>query len=189
MSNNFDQIKQLRSETGLSITKCQEALKASDGDIEKAREVLRQGGADVATKKSHRTLGSGVIQSYIHSTKTTGSMVEMFCETDFVARNEEFITLAHDIALHIAACRPHHVSRNEISEESLQKITTRIQEASKDGTPADVEKKVDEYLREITLLEQSFVKDEKQTIQDLIESAIHKFGERIEIGRFTVWEI
>ncbi len=185
-------IKKLRDETGHSISKCKEALEESGGDMDKAREVLREKGAVAVQKKADRDLGSGVVQSYIHTTNRIGTMVELLCETDFVARNEEFVTLARDIAMHCAAFQPQYLSRESVPAEVLEQITTELKEDIDAGKPAEVQEtvlqgKVDAKLKEVTLLEQAFLKDDARVISQLIEEAVQKFGERIEIGRFVVW--
>ena len=191
---DIEVIKKLRSETGHSIAKCKEALEEANGDTEKAREVLREKGALAMQKKADRDLGSGVIQSYIHTTNRIGAMVELLCETDFVAKNEDFITLAREIAIHCAAFQPQYLSRDSIPTEVLKKITAELKESVDTSKPAEVQEKilqgkVDANLKEATLLEQAFVKDDSKTIQDLIANAVQTFGERTEISRFVVWVI
>ena len=185
-------IKKLRDETGHSISKCKEALEEAGGDMDKAREVLREKGAVAVQKKADRDLGSGVVQSYIHTTHRIGTMVELLCETDFVARNEEFVTLARDIAMHCAAFQPQYLSRESVPAEVLEQITTELKEDIDTSKPAEVQEtilqgKVDAKLKEVTLLEQAFLKDDTRVISQLIEEAVQKFGERVEIGRFVVW--
>ena len=187
-------IKKLRDETGHSIAKCKEALEESGGDTDKAREVLREKGAIAAQKKADRDLGSGVVQSYIHTTHQIGTMVELLCETDFVARNEAFITLARDIAMHCAAFQPQYPSRESIPAETVEQITAELKEGVDTNKPAEVQEKIvqgmlDAKLKEVVLLEQAFVKDDSRTIAQLVEEAIQKFGERVEVGRFVVWVI
>ena len=191
---DIEVIKKLRDETGHSIARCKEALEEVGGDIEKAREALREKGAIAAEKKADRDLGSGVVQSYIHNTNRIGAMVELLCETDFVARNEEFIALAKDIAMHCAAFQPQYLSRESIPQEMMEKITVELKEEVDIGKPADVQEKmlqgkIDAKLKDVTLLEQSFLKDDTKTIQNLVEDAVQKFGERAEVGRFAVWVI
>ena len=185
-------IKKLRDETGHSISKCKEALEEAGGDMDKAREVLREKGAVAVQKKADRDLGSGVVQSYIHTTHRIGTMVELLCETDFVARNEEFVALARDIAMHCAAFQPQYLSRESVPAEVLEQITTELKEDIDTSKPAEVQEtilqgKVDTKLKEVTLLEQVFLKDDTRVIGQLIEEAVQKFGERVEIGRFVVW--
>lgn len=147
MEISLEQIKTLREETGVSIGKCKEALVEANGDMEKARELLRDISAKAAAKKSDRELAAGVIQSYIHNNNNTGTLVKLSCETDYVARNEDFIALAQDIALHITAM----------------------------GGAESVEE----------LLSQPFIKNPEITIAQLIEEAVLKIGERIEISDFV----
>ncbi len=187
-------IKKLRNETGHSIAKCKEALEESSGDTDKAREILREKGAIAVQKKADRDLGSGVVQSYIHTTHRIGTMVEMLCETDFVARNEAFITLARDIAMHCAAFQPQYLSRESIPAETLEQITIELKEGIDTSKPTEVQEKIvqgmlDAKLKEVVLLEQMFVKDDSRAIAQLIEESVQKFGERIEIGRFAVWVV
>ena len=185
-------IKKLRDETGHAIAKCKEALEESGGDMDKAREVLREKGALAAQKKADRDLGSGVVQSYIHNTNRIGTMVELLCETDFVARNEEFITLARDIAMHCAAFQPQYLSREKVPVEVLEQLTAELKEGVDTSKPEEVQEKIlqgmlDAKLKEVVLLEQAFVKDDSRTITQLIEEAVQKFGERVEVGRFAIW--
>ena len=185
-------IKKLRDETGHSIAKCKEALEESGGDMDKAREVLREKGAIAAQKKADRDLGSGVVQSYIHTTNRIGTMIELLCETDFVARNEDFVTLARDIAMHCAAFQPQYLSRESVPAEVLEQLTNELKAEVDSGKPAEVQEKIlqgmlDAKVKESILLEQGFVKDDSRTIGQLIEEAVQKFGERVEIGRFAVW--
>lgn len=185
-------IKQLRDETGLSIAKCKEALEEVGGDLEKARKALRDKSTLAAQKKAGRDLTSGVVQAYIHNTNRIGSMAELLCETDFVARSEEFIALARDIAIHCAAFQPNYLSREHIPKETIE---TAVAETKKDidtTKPPEVQEKIlqgmmDAKMKEVVLLEQAFVKDEKRTIKQLTEEMVQKFGERIEVGRFVVW--
>lgn len=145
-----EEIKALREETGLSIMQCKNALEEAGGDKDKAITLLKKKGAEIATKKGDRSLGAGVVVSYIHAGETVGVMLELFSETDFVAKNPEFKAVAKDIAMHVAAMNP------ENNEE---------------------------------LLSQPFVKDPSKSITDIINGTVQKFGERIEIGRFTRFSI
>ncbi|MAG12264.1 elongation factor Ts [bacterium] len=162
-----EQVKGLRDRTGISVMQCNSALKEADGDMDKALEILKAKGADIVSKKGGRSLGSGTIATYIHGGGAIGVIMELACETDFVARNEDFKALAHDIAMHIAATNPDYLNTEnaEADEKSLGVQPERI------------------------LLEQSFVKDESQKIKDLLTSAVQKFGERIEIARYERFSI
>jgi elongation factor Ts len=179
-------IKALRKRTGLSVMDCKNALIQTEGDIEQAVIVLRKKSSASAAKKSERDLGAGIVASYIHSSHTVGTIVLLSCETDFVAKNEEFMTLAHDIALHATATSPLCISRKDVDEEEIQRakevFLREVQDKPEDKREAILEGKIDSYFKEKVLLEQPFVKDPQSTIQMLLERASQKFGERVEIS-------
>lgn len=195
MNISTDLIKQLRDQTGVSVMLCRKALEEAKGDIEKAKVILQRKGADAAAKKADRTLGAGTVASYIHHGGTVGVLVELSSETDFVSGNEAFKALAYDIAMHIAASKPEYVKREDISEETLGRAKEVLRKEI-EGLPAQagkpkamqekiLEGKLNSYFAERILLEQPFIKNPDQTIQNLIESAIQKFGEKIEVSRFV----
>ena len=176
---SIDEVKKLRSETGVSISKCKEALESVGGDFDKAREALRQKGSLAADKKAHRDLNAGVVQAYVHGNNTLGVIVELLCETDFVARNEDFILLAREIALHTAALKPLYVSRDEISDGDMKTLMKEIEDELPEGSPEDKKEqilkgKLDARLKEVVLLEQPFVKDDSQTIRQLLDNSVFK---------------
>ena len=184
-------IKKLRDETNHSISKCKEALEEAGGDTEKARNILRERGTLAAAKKADRELGAGVIQAYIHTNNRVGSMAELLCETDFVARNEEFIALARDIAVHCAAFQPRYLSRAEVPEEVMNQVVSELKEKVDAGKPPEIRETilngmVDARMKEVLLLEQAFLKDDSRTVGSIIDESVQKFGERIAVGRFTV---
>lgn len=179
-------IKELRDMTGLSVMECKKALEETDGDKEKALVVLRKKSSAAAEKKADRSLGAGVVQAYIHGSKDVGAMVKLHCETDFVAKNEEFIALAYDIAMHAAATNPSFVSRDDVKEEDVA-TAREVFEKEAAGKPEDkraqiVEGKLNSYMKEKVLLEQEFIKDTSVTLQGLIEQATQKFGERVVLS-------
>ncbi len=186
-----EQIKELRDLTGVSVMQCKKALEEAQGDKEKALLILRKKSSDIALKKGDRELGAGVVQSYIHSNKTVGTLIELSCETDFVARNEEFVTLARDIAMHITATNPEYTDETEITEDVRAKVIEMFKkEVSESGKPADIQEKMMEgklsaYFAERTLLAQPFVKNPDLTIKGLIDGAVQKFGEKIAVSRFV----
>ena len=188
-------IKELRDQTGISVMQCKKALEEVDGDIEKALIVLKKKSGDIALKKAGRTLGSGTIAAYIHGGGKVGTMVELSCETDFVAKNEEFKKLAYDIAMHIAATNPEFLSAEDVSEEDKKKATEIfMKEVEKSDKPKEIKQKMIEgklssYFNEQTLLEQSFVKNPDTTIKGLLEEAVQKFGERTEVTNFVRFAI
>ena len=164
----IDQIKKLREETGISLTECKKALGESKGNIERAKEILRKWGGKVAGKKAERTAGEGIVESYIHSNKKVGVLLDIGCESDFVAKSEEFQKLAHEICLQIAAMNPLFVKKEEIPEEFLS------EEKNKE---------------EVSLLSQPWIKDETKNIKGLIDEYTAKIGENIVIRKFTRYEI
>lgn len=189
MTIGTDDVKKLRDMTGVSVMQCKQALVEAGGDFEKAVMILRKKGSAVAAKKADRELGAGTVAAYVHSTKEVAAMVTLLSETDFVAKNEEFEKLARDIAMHVAASNPEYKSRDDIPPEKLADIKTLfIKEV--EGKPENLKEqilsgKVDAYLKGLVLLEQSFIKDQEQTIQNLLDTAAQKFGERVAVGTFT----
>jgi len=188
-------IKELRDQTGISVMQCKKALEEAGGDMEKAVMLLKKKSGEIASKKSGRSLGSGTIAAYIHAGGSVGSMVELSCETDFVAKNEEFKQLAYDIAMHAAATNPEFISLSDISSEDKKKAMEMFEkEVEKSDKPEEIKKKMLEgklnaYFNERTLLEQSFVKNSDVTIKGLLEEAVQKFGERTEVTNFTRFSI
>lgn len=190
---SMDKVKALRDKTGISIMQCKKALEEAAGDEEKAIVLLRKKGAEIAAKKGDRTFGAGAVQAYIHSNGTIGAMVELVSETDFVSNNAEFKDLAYNIAMHISATNPQFVRKEEVTEEAKSKAMEVFQEEVK-GKPADlVEKilqgKLDAYFKDSILLEQPFIKNPDLTIQQLIDNAIQKFGEKIEVAQFARFNV
>ncbi len=183
-----DEIKALRDETGVSVMQCKKALEEAGGDVEKAKVILRKISASIASKKADRALGAGVAAAYTHAGGAVVGAVVLACETDFVSKNQEFQKLAYDIAMHVAAMNPQFRSRDDVTDEDLKAARAVFaDEAAK--VPETVrakaiEGKVDSYLKERVLLEQPFVKDPTITVRGLIESAVQKFGEKVELVRF-----
>lgn len=188
-------VKDLRGKTGASIMECRNALAQSNGDLEKAIEYLRKRGKEKAAKKADRTTAEGVIASYIHSNRKIGAMIEVFCETDFVAKNAEFQELAHDLAMHIAAANPKYLSLEKIDPKDKEDFEKFVrEELSSEKKPADiiekiVEGKVKKHFEEISFLAQPFVKNPDMTVEDLIKEKIAKIGENIQVGNFARFEI
>ncbi len=184
-------IQKLRQETGAGMLDCQKALQESKGDLEEAKRILRKKGKKIANQKENRETRAGLIEAYIHAGGKVGAMIELTCETDFVARNEEFKNLAHDLAMQVAATNPLYLTPEDIPEEVLEKE----KEIIKDQLPDDKKKpeiidkiiqgKLDKYFSEVCLLKQPFIKDDKLTIEDLIANKIAKIGENIKIKRFV----
>jgi elongation factor Ts len=191
----IDQIKQLREETGVSPTEIKKALEESKGDTEKAKELLRIWGKKVLNKKVSRETKSGLIEAYLHSNATTGVLLDIRCETDFVAKGPDFKNLAHEICLQIAAMKPLYVKEEDIPEEFLDgEIKIWTEQVKDSGKPENIvrqilEGKINKYKQEICLLSQVWIKDDSKTIKNLIEEAVAKIGENIEVKRFARYEI
>jgi len=191
----IDQIKKLRDETGISLTEIKKALEESNGDVDKARDILRIIGQKVLYKKTDRETNAGLVESYIHPTGTTGVLLDIRCETDFVARGADFKNLAHEICLQIAAMKPIYVKEEEIPEEALDGETKIYKEQLKDsGKPEKIveqvlEGKLKKYKAEIALMSQTWMKDDTKTVKNLIEDTVGKIGENIEVKRFARFEI
>lgn len=188
MEITTDIIKELRDKTGVSVMQCKKALEETGGDMEKAIMVLQKKSAEAAVKKGDRTLGAGCIESYVHNTHTVGAMVELLCETDFVAKNEEFKKLARDIAMHASATNPQFLKRDDVDEHAND-LAKEMLVKELEGKPEDMKAKILEgklsaYWSERVLLDQSFIKNPEMTIRNLIESAVQKFGEKIELSRY-----
>jgi elongation factor Ts len=184
-----EQIKELRDKTSVSIMQCKKALEEANGDMEQALVMLRKKGAEIADKKSDRELGAGVVQSYVHTSGNIGAMVELWCETDFVAKNEDFKALAYDIAMQIAATRPEFLSMDDVKEEDKKKaeeVFTKELEGKPEEMKAKIlEGKISSYFKEMVLLEQPFIKNDSVTVAGMLSSGTQKFGEKIVIGKFA----
>jgi len=191
-----EQIKELRDQTGVSVMQCKKALEEAGGDREKALVILRKKSGEVAAKKGDRTFGAGTIQAYIHANGIVGAMVELNCETDFVANNEEFKTLARDIAMHVTATNPKFLKKEDVKEEDMKAArevfaeeVNKLADKAKDKREAILEGKLASYFSEMVLLNQPFIKNPELTIQGLIDNAILKFGEKTAVGRFTRFKV
>ena len=189
-----DMVRELREKTGVGMMECKKALTECNGDFEKAHTILRQKGLASATKKAGRTASEGIIGSYIHMDRI-GVMVEVNCETDFVARTDDFRNLVKDIAMHIAAANPLFVSREEVPETVVEaeREIYRSQVAGKPPQVADkiVEGKLEKFFSEACLLEQLFIKDPEQKlkVKDLVVEKIAKLGENIVVKRFARFQV
>lgn len=189
------EVKKLRDRTGASMAECKKSLEESSGDMEKAIKVMQKSGSKIADKKCGRNMAEGYIGSYIHSNGKVGVLVEVICETDFVARNEEFKKLTHDLAMHIAALNPKYVGCDEVDSEIIKsKREEFLEEVKKENKPPEimekmVEGKVKKYFDEICLMSQPFVKNPEMTIEGLVTEKIAKLGENVKVKRFIRFEI
>lgn len=188
-------IMALREKTGVGMMDCKKALTEANGDMEKAVELLREKGMATAAKKSGRIAAEGIVDSYIHMGGKVGVLIEVNCETDFVARGDKFKELVHDIALHIAAAKPEYVTKDEVPSEILEKEKEilRIQ-AKNEGKPEKiiermVEGRIKKYYEDFCLMNQAFVKDTSKTIEQVVTEAISSIGEKITVRRFVRFEM
>jgi len=195
MAVNASAVKELREKTGAGMLDCKKALEEANGDLTKASELLREKGLAAAANKAGRIATEGVVESYIHAGGRIGVLVEINCETDFVAKTDQFREFARDIAMQIAAANPKFVSREEVSQDELDKEREILKaQALNEGKPANIVEKMVEgrlgkYYEEFCLLEQSFIKDPDKTISTLVKEKISTIGENISIRRFARFEL
>jgi elongation factor Ts len=188
-------VKELRERTGAGMMDCKSALVEAEGDLELASEVLRKRGLAAAAKKAGRIAADGAVGSYIHAGGKIGVLVEVNCETDFVARTDEFQQLVRDVAMHVAAADPRYLSRDEVTDEVLAKEREIFrQRALAEGKPSNVvdrivEGRVGKFYAETVLLEQPFVKDPDKTVEQMIAEKIAKIGENIRVRRFARYQL
>lgn len=195
MSVSLDQIKELREATGVSMMACKKALEETDGNYEKALEHLRKKGYAKAAERGERSTGEGTVASYIHTNGKVGVLVKLGCETDFVAKNDDFLRLAQDIAMHITAMNPLTVSPDDVSENLIEKereiwraqlLNEGKKEDMVDNILVGKEKK---FREETSLLKQAYVKDPEKTVEQLIADSINKLGENIRVDGFCRYSI
>nr|WP_256972792.1 translation elongation factor Ts [Saccharibacillus sp. O23] len=195
MAVNASAVKELRERTGAGMLDCKKALEETNGDIDKAVDVLREKGLSAAANKAGRAATEGTVESYIHAGGRIGVLVEINCETDFVGKTDQFKSFARDIAMHIAAASPLYVRREEVPAEVVEKEKEILKaQALNEGKPEKivekmVEGRVNKYYEENCLLEQSFVKDPDKTISQLLNEKISTIGENISIRRFARFEL
>ena len=188
-------VMELREKTGVGMLDCKKALEQTDGNMEKAIEYLREKGMAAAAKKASRIAAEGVVDSYIHMGGKVGVLLEVNCETDFVAKSDAFKQLVHDIAMHIAAAKPEVVNIDEINPTVLEKEREIARaQAINEGKPEKVvdkivEGRIKKYYKEVVLMEQQFVKDDSLTITQLVNNAVIKIGEKITVRRFVRFEM
>jgi len=188
-------VKELREATGLGMMDCKKALQETGGDMEQAVDYLRKKGLAALEKRAGREASEGVVTSYIHPGSRLGVLLEVNCETDFVARTEDFQTFAKDVAMHIAASRPMAVSREEIAPETVERERKiYLEQAANEGKPEHIAEKIvagrlEKFYQDVCLMEQAFVKDPDKTILDLLTEITAKIGEKITIRRFACFRL
>ena len=192
---SIELIKQLRERTAAGFSDCKKALEEAGGDIEKAIDILRKKGLVIAAKRAGKMAKEGIVEAYIHTNKKIGVLVEINCETDFVARTEEFKEFAHNVAMQIAATNPISITREDVPPEVLERekriYEEQLREAGKPEhvIPKIIEGKLEKFYKENVLLEQPFIKNPELTIQDLLNELISKTGEKIVIRRFARFQV
>ena len=190
-----EQVKELRQATGVGVMDCRKALEQTGGDVEKAKEILREKGLAQAAKRAEREASEGILELYTHGNGRVGVMVEVNSETDFVARSEAFRSFAHEIALQIAASAPKYIRAEEIPADEIEEERALARRrALEDGKPESVverivEGRLDKYMDEIVLLRQPYIRDDSLTIEDLLHQNIAAIGENLVIRRFVRWEV
>lgn len=191
----LDEIKRLRALTHASMIECKHALEEAGGNFEKAMEILKRKGFAKAAKKAERAVGPGIVEAYIHPGGQVGAMIEVRCETDFVARNAEFKKLAHELCLQVASMAPLWISPEDIPEDLLENEKRRMQEEltglGKSGAvlAQALQGKLEDYYKEVCLLKQPHIKNQDETVSDLISHAIAKLGENIKVSNFCRLDI
>jgi elongation factor Ts len=192
---NASMVKELRERTGAGMMDCKKALVESDGNVDKAIEVLREKGLAAAAKKSGRIAAEGIVDSYIHGNGRIGVLIEVNIETDFAAKNDDFKSFVKDMAMQVAASKPEYVSSDEVPQEQIEKEKEILKaQALNEGKPEKivdkmVEGRIKKYYKDICLLEQPFIKDSDKTVQQVVNEAIAKIGENISIRRFVRFEM
>lgn len=195
MSISAKQVKELRDRTGIGMMECKKALTETEGNIDKAIELLRKRGMAKAEKKSGRDVNEGIIQAYIHPGSKIGVLIEVNCETDFVSKNDDFKDFVNDICMHIAATNPMALRREDISEKIIEKEKEIFRaQGTNEGKPATIVEKImvgriEKFYTQNCLLEQGFVKDPQKTVKEYINEAILRIGENISVNRFTRYEL
>ena len=195
MAITANDVKELRERTGAGMMDCKRALTEADGNMDKAIEILREKGLAAAAKKSGRIAAEGLVASYIHMGGRIGVLVEVNCETDFVAKTDNFKDLVHDVAMQIAATNPQYVSKEEVPADVIEKEKEILRaQALNEGKPEKivdrmVEGRIEKYYKEVCLLEQPFVKDSDKTVKGMIMEAIASIGENISVRRFVRYEM
>ncbi len=182
-------IKELRDKTGISVMQCKKALEEAGGDMDKAVIILKKKRSEAAEKKSDRELASGSVGVYVHNTNEVAAMVLLACETDFVSKNPEFVALAKEIAMQVAATAPNYIAKAELPEEALQKAK-EVFAPEVEGKPEEMKEKIMEgklasYFREQILMEQPFIKNPDVTIAEMVNGAVQKFGENVSIVKIS----
>lgn len=182
-------VKELRARTGAGIVDCRNALTEAEDDLERAAELLRRRGLATALKKAGRSTTEGLVEAYIHTGGRVGALIEVNCETDFVARTEEFKRLARDLAMQVTAASPAYVRREDVPAEAIEAKRQQFSSELVGKPPAAVEGRLERWFQEVVLLEQAFIRDEGKQVKDVLTETIAKFGENVQIRRFSRFKL
>jgi len=189
------EVKELREQTGAGMMDCKKALSDVEGDMEEAVKLLRKQGLAKAAKRSGRATSEGLIESYIHAGGRIGVLIEVGCETDFVARSDDFKSFVHDLAMHVAAAAPRYVTRDDMPASEVEsEMSIYMEQAKATGKPDNILEKIaggkmEKYYQQVCLMEQPFIKDDDMTIEQLLGELVGRIGENIEIKRFVRFEL
>lgn len=195
MAISAKEVKALRESTGAGMMDCKKALTEAEGNVERAVELLRKKGMAKAAKRAGRATSEGLVQSYIHGNGKIGVLIELNCETDFVAKTDDFVALAKDLCMQIAAVNPAYVSRESVPAEIVEKEMNLYKEqALESGKPEKIVEKIatgklEKFFSEVCLVDQAFVKEDKKKVSDRVQEAIGKLGEHISVARFVRYQI
>ncbi len=195
MAVSAKEVKELREQTGAGMMDCKKALSDVEGDMEEAVKLLRKQGLAKAAKRSGRATSEGLIESYIHAGGRIGVLIEVGCETDFVARSDDFKSFVHDLAMHVAAAAPRYVTRDDMPASEVEsEMSIYMEQAKATGKPDNILEKIaggkmEKYYQQVCLMEQPFIKDDDMTIEQLLGELVGRIGENIEIKRFVRFEL
>ena len=189
MAVSLDQVKTLRARTGAGVMDCRRALEEVRGDLDAAAELLKAKGLAAAAKRATRTASQGVVEAYIHTGNKLGALVEVNCETDFVARTDEFRALARELAMQVAAAAPRYVSKDEVPEETATEQRAALAREAAGASAAEIDRRLDEWFKDVVLLEQPSIRDAGRRVGDMVTDAIARIGENIQVRRFTRFKL
>ncbi len=185
MTVTTEMVKELRARTGAGIMDCRKTLESTGGDMEKAAELLRAKGLAAAAKRAGRAASDGLIESYIHPGSRLGALVEVNCETDFVARTEEFRVLAREIAMQVAAAAPTYISREDVPAAAAEQQRALLTSEAKGASEAEIEARLSRWFEEVVLLEQPYIRDAGKRVVDVVNDTVARLGENVRIRRFA----
>jgi elongation factor Ts len=186
---SMDHVKALRARTGAGVMDCRKALEEAGGNLEAAAELLRAKGLAAAAKRANRTASQGVVEAYIHTGSKLGALVELNCETDFVARTDEFRNLARELAMQVAAAAPRYLSKDEVSEEVVAEQREVLNREAAGTSAAEIDRRLEEWVKEVVLLEQPSIRDAGRRVGDMVIDAIARIGENIQVRRFARFKL